>query len=244
MKKIIELYRSNIYGIIGTLAFHVILFSSFLLADIEIKGKTQKKSDNIYIDLSEIIPKEKPKETLKKEATSQSKHTPLTNRGSNRLSNKKATSSSRNNALDDAYEKEVEEALKLSESVSSNLAKKRIRIEDIKMPVETTKNQDPETIDNTIYTGESTIVYYLENRYHLRLPIPVYLTQDGGVVVVDIVVNREGKVIEAKSRKNDYIKNENTYLYAETAALKTVFNASDKAIKHQKGTIHYTFVAQ
>jgi hypothetical protein len=44
--------------------------------------------------------------------------------------------------------------------------------EDIKMPVQSTEGMNPDSISNTIYTGESNIVYYLENRYHRRLSHP------------------------------------------------------------------------
>ena len=70
-------------------------------------------------------------------------------------------------------------------------------MDDIKMPVETTEGMNPDSIKNIIYTGESNIVYYLENRYHLSLPIPVYLTQGGGKIIIEIVVDRQGKVIQA-----------------------------------------------
>ena len=32
--------------------------------------------------------------------------------------------------------------------------------------------------------------------------------------------------------------------YAQTAALRTVFNSDPKAPQNQKGTIHYNFIAQ
>ncbi|NLB91993.1 MAG: hypothetical protein GX792_01080, partial [Bacteroidales bacterium] len=83
-----------------------------------------------------------------------------------------------------------------------------------------------------------------ENRYHLRLPIPVYLAQSGGVVIVDITVDRNGRVTQANPRSNPYIRDELIYIYAKAAASRTVFNADQNAPNPQKGTIHYTFIAQ
>jgi hypothetical protein len=103
---------------------------------------------------------------------------------------------------------------------------------------------EPDSIKNIIYVGESNIVYYLKNRYHLSLPIPVYLSQGGGKVIVDIVVNQQGRVVEAIPQKNKNIREEQTFLYAKAAALRTVFNSDPTAPKSQKGSIHYTFIAQ
>jgi len=99
-------------------------------------------------------------------------------------------------------------------------------------------------IKNVIYTGESNIVYYLENRYHVSLPIPVYLTQGGGKIIIEIVVDRQGKVIQAGPKAGQKIRDEQIMYYAQAAALQTVFNADPKAAQHQKGTIHYNFIAQ
>ena len=112
------------------------------------------------------------------------------------------------------------------------------------MPVETTEGMEPDSINNVVYTGESNIVYYLENRYHRSLPIPVYLAQGGGKVIVDIKVNRNGKVVEAEPRKNRSISDDQIYLYAKAAALRTLFNSDMQAPEIQSGTIHYTFIPQ
>ena len=112
------------------------------------------------------------------------------------------------------------------------------------MPAETTEGMERDSIKNIIYVGESNIVYYLENRYHVRLQNPLYLAQGGGEIVVDIVVNQSGRVIEAIPRKNRNVRDEQMLLYAKAAALGTIFNADKSAPSPQKGTIHYTFIAQ
>ena len=112
------------------------------------------------------------------------------------------------------------------------------------MPVETTEGMDPDSIKNIIYTGESNIVYYLENRYHISLPIPVYLAKGGGKIVIEITVDRSGKVIEAKPESGQKVRDEQIINYATTAALRTIFNSDPSAPSAQKGTIHYNFIAQ
>ena len=132
----------------------------------------------------------------------------------------------------------------MSSDVSNQLSKEIVDIKDIEMPVETTEGMEPDSIKNVIYAGESNIVYYLNNRYHVSLPNPLYLAHGGGKVIVDIVVNQQGKVVKATPRRNSNIRDEQIFIYAKTSALNTVFNADNKASALQKGSIHYTFIAQ
>lgn len=231
----------------GTLIFHILVVLFFLLADVDMKGSP--KEEPLLIEFPDILPE--PEEKIEKPETESLDEIPVDNLESsnrtNAASNKLATANTTTSAeefFDDEFLKEIEDAKRLSSDVSNQLSKEVVDINDIKMPVETTEGMEPDSIKNIIYVGESNIVYYLENRYHLSLPIPVYLSQSGGKVIVDIVVNRRGRVIDAVPRKNRSIREEQTFLYAKAAALKTVFNADPAAPKSQKGTIHYTFIAQ
>jgi len=244
--KLKQLYQRNVYGVMGTLIFHILLFLVFIFAEVDMKGNVQE--EELLIEFPDILPEpeeieeaeneQQQEESLQSEEQniSESRNT-QTNAASNRLAQT-------DDFFDDDYMKEVEAAQKLVSDVNNQLAKEAVKLEDIEMPVETTEGMDPDSVKNKMYTGESNIVYYLENRYHLRLPIPVYLAQGGGTVIVDIVVNQNGNVIEAEPRKNQAIRDEQIYLYAKAAALRTVFNADSSAPANQKGTIHYTFVAQ
>jgi len=242
----VKIYKQHIYGVMGTLVFHILLFSAFLLADVNIKGNA--KEEEILIEFPdlpaepELQPEEQEENQQDKGASSLS-----ANKRSNIASNRTAkenTTTSADKFFDADYQKEIEAAQNLRSDVSSQLAKDIVDMSDIKMPVETTDGMTREEIKNVIYSGESNIVYYLENRYHVSLPIPVYLTQGGGTIIVDIKVNRKGRVIEASPRKNTAVRDEQVYLYAKEAALRTVFNRDDSAPSPQKGSIHYTFVAQ
>ena len=74
--------------------------------------------------------------------------------------------------------------------------------------------------------------------------IPVYLAKGGGTIIVDIAVDRQGRVIKAEPRNNNGVKDPMLPEYAQNAALRTLFNADQTAPKIQTGTITYTFVAQ
>jgi len=244
--KLYKIYKRNIYGVIGTLVFHIMLFSVFLLAEVDMKGSFRE--EELLIEFPDLLPEEEiyedepaqdESEPLPSEASAASQETQSsrTNIASNRLSQE-------DEFFDEDYLREVEAARQLVSDVNNQLAKEPVKLEDIQMPVQTTEGMNPDSIKNVIYTGESNIVYYLENRYHIRLPIPVYLAQGGGLVVVDIAVNRQGQVIQAEPRSNPAIRDEQIYLYAKAAASRTIFNADPSAPEPQKGTIHYTFIAQ
>lgn len=231
----------------GTLLFHILLFSVFLLSDVDIKGNV--KEEPIVIEFPDILPEpEMEEEIAKKDEQMQADNsTERSNNRSNVASNRTATENTTKSAdefFDDDYLKELESAQKLVSDVNNNLSKEIVDMSDIKMPVETTEGMDPDSIKNVIYTGESNIVYYLDNRYHISLPVPVYLSQGGGTVIVDIAVNRSGTVTEAVARKNNSIGDKQIFLYAQEAASRTLFNADNSAPSSQKGTIQYTFVAQ
>ncbi|MFV0266025.1 MAG: hypothetical protein ACK5HT_02710 [Draconibacterium sp.] len=247
MQKLGEIYRRNIYGVMGTLVFHILLFTAFLLADIDKKGNI--KEEVILIEFPDNIPEpELPEEEPEQqEEQQQQAPAPTVNNRTNLASNRSArenTTTSKDEFFNNEYLKEVEAAQKLSSSVSNNLSKDVVDLSEIKMPVETTEGMDRDSIKNVIYAGESNIVYYLENRYHVSLPVPVYLAQGGGTVIVDIKVNRDGTVVDATARKNNSIRDQQIFLYAQEAATRTIFNKDDAAPALQKGTIHYTFVAQ
>jgi len=128
--------------------------------------------------------------------------------------------------------------------VNKQLSKKVAQAKKYEMPEETTEGQDPDSIKNVVYSGKSNIHYFLENRYHLRLPIPVYLARGGGTITVDIQVDRSGKVIKAEARAAKNLNDQMLPVYAVQAAERTVFNSESKAPAIQRGTITYKFVAQ
>ncbi|VAW12981.1 hypothetical protein MNBD_BACTEROID01-1607 [hydrothermal vent metagenome] len=244
MGRLKKIYKNNIYGIIGTLSFHIILVLSFLLADVHMKGET--KEDAVIIEFPDVTPdieEAKAEEVKTEEAPAvPAENTPANaGRVTNQASNQDMGD---DDFFDKDYQKEVEEARKLISDVNNQLDKKVIDINDIQMPVETTEGINPDSIRNVIYTGESNITYHLKNRYHIRLPIPVYLAQGGGTVVVDIVVKRNGSVIKASARKNNNIHDAQIYFYAEMAALNTLFNTDNSAPEQQTGYIQYVFIAQ
>lgn len=247
MQTLGQIYKRNVYGVMGTLVFHILLFSAFLLADIDKKGIVREEA--IVIEFPDILPEPEiqEEELSQKDAAEQIQAIDNQNTRSNVASNRTATdntTTSTDEFFDDQYLKELEAAKRLVSDVNNQLSKEVVDLSKIEMPVETTEGMNPDSIKNVIYTGESNIVYYLKGRYHLKLPVPVYLSQGGGTIIVDITVNKHGKVTDAEARKNNAIQDKQIFLYATAAASRTLFNADASAPASQKGTIHYTFIGQ
>ncbi|MEN6452748.1 MAG: energy transducer TonB [Prolixibacteraceae bacterium] len=231
----------------GTLVFHILLVSSFLLSEVRLKGEITEEP--VIIDFADTpekadeIPEEEPQpeKEQKDENTPSDDHSPATESKSNRGVN---DAPSKDPFFNEEYQKEIAQAQKLVSDVNKQLSKKMPDFKEFEMPEETTEGVDPDSIKNTIYSGESNIHYYLQNRYHVRLPIPVYLAQGGGKVTVDIWVSPAGRVIRAELRSTTQSGDPMLPEYARQAAERTVFNADKSAPSPQKGTITYTFVPQ
>jgi len=244
MKRIVNLYKRNIYGVMGTLAFHIFLVGIFLLAEMNLKREMVEEAIFIEIPI-EMLREDPVREEVELEQVQQMTSVPsarsnLPSAGGN-LPQRAA---SRESFFDESYQKEIDDAKRLVSDVNQQLSKEIPDLSKIRMPEQVTDGMDPDSIKNIIYTGDSNIEYILDNRYHLRLPIPIYLAKGGGTIVVDIAVNRQGRVISANPRQNSSITDEQIYLYAMAAAQRTLFNADSKAANPQHGTIRYTFVAQ
>jgi outer membrane biosynthesis protein TonB len=74
------------------------------------------------------------------------------------------------------------------------------------------------------------------------LPYPVYEVNNEGTVVVKIMVDQYGKVINAiPGAAGTTVQDERLWTAAKKAAMKAVFNISSSAPPVQKGTITYIF---
>jgi hypothetical protein len=245
MEKLYRLYRDNINGIIATLVIHLVVCVSLLFA--QLRNNWLVPEQALFLDLtSEIV---KAPESDRSNFGDQSLTRNASQKGgpsSNRAVNLDDLSgkTSGDPFFDKEYAKEVTAAKQLENEVNKNLAKKIPVIGDIPMPVASNEGMTREEAKRSTFKGKSNIKYLVGNRYHLQLPIPVYLAQGGGEIVVDIVVDRNGEVVSAMPRGGDNLNDQTILAYAKQAAEKTVFNPDPVAPEKQKGTITYLFVAQ
>lgn len=92
-------------------------------------------------------------------------------------------------------------------------------------------------------TGSGGVGYSLAGRKPKGLPKPVYTSNEQGIVVVKIVVDRDGKVISAIPGVKGSTTLDNALLSAaKQAALTTKFDKKTSAPSKQTGTITYHFV--
>lgn len=246
MRSIKELYKKNVYGVMGTLIFHILVITGFWISELNYSIK-QQKEEVIFLDMSNIPPPVE-QEQLKEESKSQqqSDRNPSTSRQNLNMGTNHGVNDAmkRDKFFDESYKRDIEDAEKMVDKVSKQLSKKIPQTSHFSMPEVVTTGQDRDSIKNTIYSGKSNIHYYLENRFHVRLPIPVFLAKGGGLITVDIQVDRSGQVTKAEARPASNINDPMLPVYATQAAERTVFNADSKAPASQKGTITYRFVAQ
>lgn len=245
MRSLKDLYRKNIYGVMGTLIFHILVITGFWISELNYSIKANKE-EVILLDM--IMPPPTEKEEV--EETAKSQNQPTQNNQTSRQNLNMGTNHGVNDALkrnkffDEKYQRDIEDAEKMVDKVNKQLSKKIPQTTQFSMPEVTTEGQDRDSIKNTVYSGKSNIHYYLENRFHLRLPIPVFLAKSGGLITIDIQVDRNGRVVKAEARPANNISDPMLPVYATQAAERTVFNSDSKAPSIQKGTITYRFVAQ
>jgi len=247
MGKVKDIYKQNIYGVIGTLVFHIIILIILLLSGLKINEHSIEKEIIVDFNAAEIKPPAPEKgKNEKPEMASLFQQMSVSNQAVNDASKSSASSTlqPKDPFFDKAYNNEIAAARKLVNDVNKTLARKIPEIGDIKMPVDNTEGKTREEVKQSNFKGKSNIHYSLGDRYHIRLPIPVYLAEGGGEVIVDIVVDRYGGVVGADPRPNPLITDLNIFAYARQAAEKTVFNEDPAAPEKQKGTISYRFLAQ
>ncbi|MDX9847023.1 MAG: TonB family protein [Tenuifilaceae bacterium] len=100
------------------------------------------------------------------------------------------------------------------------------------------------TAEEGQFKGPAVISYFLENRRAVRLPVPAYKCENGGRVVVDIEVQRDGTVSRASIDTSNSVIDECMNSAAIAAAQASRFTVSGNAPTRQRGSITYLFVRQ
>ena len=103
------------------------------------------------------------------------------------------------------------------------------------------------TLTSTNYDGNGggNGNYSLAGRTKVRIPEPIYKSNKQGRVIIQIWVNRDGKVTRAEYQpKGSNTPDGNLINKAKEAAMKASFNPDPNAPEEQKGTITYNFVIQ
>ncbi len=250
----IEIDKNKRWGIIGTILFHVVLL--FILVMISMKPPDPPRpSQGVEVNLGysdqgmgDIQP-DKPAET----ASQQPKPKP------------KSTE-------DDVATQDTEESIKLDDSgseVKSNSKTEEKKIEktsnkdwEFKEKNKSTdggsegitgepgdqgkENGNPNSNNysgDVGSGGEGDVAWTLVGRKVKKIIKPVNNSAEQGTVVVTIWVDGDGKVVNAKIKRNESnTSSSKLHKLAIEAAYKTSFDTDPNAIDDQKGTITYMFV--
>ncbi len=231
----------------ATISIHlliIILFLSFKLGESEEKAKSQV--------LIEFSPEPNPLE-LKEEKT-QEAAAELEKQKEASLSAGEVHSMASNTSgkLDDKLSTTKYEQQVMQELGIKSLKNEAPPVPDNAKPDENSLTSAPEKeskgteppVPNVIRKENTTVSYYLENRWHKFLYIPTYKCQGGGTVVINIVINQSGKVDAATIAENKSTHDQCLLEEAYQSASSAVFNADPKSPTKQVGTITYVFLAQ
>jgi hypothetical protein len=234
MTTLSRLYRKNINGIIITLIFHILVFTGLNVMQLNMRRENKEAEIMIDFPMQQVEQYQANNNRESSDNDGVSDHL-RTNIASNK------TASHQNKSFNDQYQQELEKAQKLVKEVNEQLTREIPTSEDLKMP----EAPKPKTDDfkDKIYTGDSNIEYFLENRFHIKLPVPVYLAEGGGKVKVNIVVDRSGNVLKADPVIEVNLSDQ-VLSYAKTAALRTKFNPLPDAPAQQNGYLIYNFIPQ
>lgn len=222
-------------GIAGTVIFHLILLIVFLsvkLGDVKSKHEnliTIEFSDEKYKPIEQIIEESKPKIQ---------KIQPLDNKTLSNIASNTAEKLTKEISTED-YEKEVMKELGMKE-INPHY--------DNSLPEDVTvtkpeKKKETETESGKNF-GQTRITYAMDDKRKAKyIDRPIYLCQGGGTVVIQISIDQEGNVLEAKVVSTT-TSEECIASTALESARNFVFQSNYNSPRRVDGTITYIFVAQ
>jgi CRISPR/Cas system-associated protein Cas5 (RAMP superfamily) len=234
--------RDHKVGILGTIAFHLIILIILLL----VKIQSLKEINDLdivleYMEMPEPVSpqEEESREELLSRLLEQQLRQSNQAVNISQLEEEISTENYVDEVMKDLEEQRSEEWLKQQEELT-----KILDSEDL-VPVE----PEPENEEEKEFTGPTNINYeFLEtpfDRKSRRLPVPVYKCQGFGVVEVNITVNNAGKVTSAKANVLEATQDPQCLAeVAERFALMSSFRGDLSAPQNHSAKIIYSFVAQ
>ncbi|NOU61555.1 energy transducer TonB [Marinifilum caeruleilacunae] len=244
--------KRNKYGVMGTLAFHMILL--ILLFSFKLHTKREFLEAEIFIDIppevAEQILEEK-EEEIKKEI--EEKNSEINESVDKLLRSiavnqnvKKSNSDPKQKVEDmiDEIKKNLDE-YGSDDNSSGDDGINEYKKDSLSLAEEREKQRLLDSLQSIEYSGPSSVYYSLEGRHKIYLPIPVFKCEGEGKIVVSIGVNRSGRVVEAKILEDQCsVIDDCLFEAAIDATKRSRFNVSNSSPQTQKGTITYQFVKQ
>ena len=242
----LTIIRNNINGILGTLSFHLLILVIFMATRLSSSNKQNEIS--LLIEFDTDVSEEQFRAFT--ESLQRAESYLLENERGPIRRNIAVNISEERPVPDQFKEMSSEQLTELDHRVNeilNNAANGNIKVGDqpeFDFELQEEKITEENNNDEP-YQGPTTITYDLQGRKHLRMPVPVYKCPDGGVVSVNISVDRMGRVIRADIEGTP--GNFNEICIFETAmesAYGSRFSEKSDAPSVQSGTITFYFQKQ
>ncbi len=235
-------YRHRV-GLCVTLICYLVLMIGFVSSKL-VLGK-REAMQGMYIDLESLAELESERDRLQREIERKMQQEQADWRSvQNRVSNEHATDERLRDDRGTNTSALNEAAAALQRQMAENSAAYEQGLAEERALYERSGNEgDDEERRDQVVKGSVTVSFSLINpvRHSRYLHIPAYLCEAGGVVVVQITVDRAGEVIAARVREGGDECMRETAL---RAARESLFNIDNAAPERQTGTITYTFIPQ
>jgi TonB family protein len=222
-------------GLLGTIAFHLLVLIGFLSYKLgEIKAKPNEMievefAEEEYKTIEQIIKQNNTQVTDYFSLSEQA----LQNIASN-------TSEKMNDKI--STEKYINDVMKELGIEDMNPKYDNSLPEETVIENETRAEKKKE--ERVYHFGASRVEYKMsDNRNARQIERPIYKCQGGGTVLVKIVIDQEGRVIEAKIASSS-VGDECLAEAALSSASLWLFQSNYNSPKRVEGTISYMFVAQ
>jgi hypothetical protein len=233
-----EKQRNTLNGILGTIIFHmaiIILFMIFKLGEVK-----RKHLETVQIEFLNELTRIEDLLAEKNEEPVDIK--PLDAQTAKNIAVNVAEKLNQEISTD-KYLEEVKEELDIEE-LNQQLSRD-IPEENAPEFVEHTDNQkEKEKIKQEKYKGRTRITVNLRNRTIRKQDVPVYRCESGGIVVIHIMVDQSGNVIDASYSNTSVSRDECLIEEAIKYSYRFKFSSDLSGEPKQRGTITYEFIPQ
>lgn len=242
-----QIFKEHKQGIYGTILFHLILIVALLSMKLHnIQQIMELELEYQEADTKQVI-EQIQEEQRREELRQKSADAEVEEMLRSMVSNENADRNNQRTEQSNAIERYIEEAIsEINGHQGSDLYKAQRDknfSQDSLQHLSDQLESELDSLKSTFYQAGSSVSYKLGKRYARKLPIPVFKCENGGKVVVDIEVNRNGRVIKATAN-SESDPDEQLRETAVDAALRSIFNAKSDAPEIERGTITYNFVKQ
>jgi hypothetical protein len=247
-------------GVIGTILFHLLLLLLFIQFGMTYQDPPEENAGGMVINfgttdegMGDVQPSSTENTTSSENATTSETTTPssaqenaltTTEESVEMNASQNTTTTTNQNTTTQQTEQTVDENLSNALNALNNPNNNSTGDGNTGTPGDQgDENGDP---NSSNYTGGGTgngVDFSLIGRSLSKVKVPENKTQETGKVVVEIVVDKNGKVIRATpGARGSSTTNTTLYKIAKEAALEARFNVKADAMAEQKGTMTFVFI--